>query len=66
MSDGPSLSPLHRFFRASLLILGSVIAITLALQLLSQIWTWIVLILGLGIMSYLIYVSYRWWRDRHR
>lgn len=66
MSDGPSLSPMHRFFRASLLLLGGVIAITLALQLLSQIWPWIVLILSLGIMSYSIYVSYRWWRDRNQ
>lgn len=64
MSDGQSRSFIHRFFRATLLVLGGVIAITLALELLAQIWGWLVLIAVLGLVGYVAFVTYHWWRDR--
>jgi hypothetical protein len=44
--DRPSL--LTRLWRASLLVLGSAICIWLAIQLLSQIWIIVLIILGLA------------------
>lgn len=51
----------QRFFTACLLILGGIIVLNLALQLLAQIWVWLVLaaLVALG-----IWVAFRVWSSR--
>ncbi|MCS3427102.1 hypothetical protein [Leucobacter aridicollis] len=66
MSDEPSRTIMHRFFRAMLLLLGGVIALTLALELIARIWGWIVLVACLSLFIYIAIVGIRWWRDRQR
>ena len=61
--ETPTPTPM-RFFRACLLILGGVVALWLALELLAQFWGWvllisvIVLVLGVGV------AAYRYWWGR--
>ena len=44
MSKTRSRGPIERAWHASLLLLGSVIAIALTLQVLAQIWGWLLLV----------------------
>lgn len=55
----------HRFFRACLLLLGGVIALTLALQLAAQIWGWLLLIALLVAAGWVAFLVIRSWRRRH-
>lgn len=59
-----SPSPLpQRFFRACLLILGGVIALAVALDLLARVWGWIALIMLIILTAWATAVIYRWWRE---
>lgn len=52
----------QKFFNACLLILGGVIVLALAIQLLSQIWVWIVLgivIIATGWIAFRIWMARR-------
>jgi 1,4-dihydroxy-2-naphthoate octaprenyltransferase len=60
MADEPSRSTTQRFFRACLYILGGIVALGLALELLAQFWGWLLLI---GVVSFAVAATYRWWRD---
>lgn len=50
-----------RFFTACLLILGGIIVLQLALQLLAQIWIWLVLA---GVIALAAWVAFRVWSSR--
>lgn len=53
-----------RFFRACLLILGGILALWLALELLAQFWGWIVLI-GVIVLAWCAGIAaYRYWWGR--
>lgn len=62
-SDTPP-SIAWRFFRASLLILGGVVALWLALELLAQFWGWVLLVGGIALMLWCAVVAYRYWWGR--
>ena len=66
MSDSQGSSLVQQFFRACLLILGGILAICFAVELLAQIWGWLLLIAGVAVLGFVGFVSYRWWRDRIR
>lgn len=53
-----------RFFRACLLILGGVVAIWLALELLAQFWGWILLISVIVLVLCAAVWVYRYWWGR--
>jgi hypothetical protein len=53
-----------RFFRACLLILGGLIALSFALQLASHIWVWLVLLAAAGLIVGGTIWYLRWRRDR--
>lgn len=55
--------PAERFFHACLLVLGGAIALGLALQLISQIWPWLVLAAVVGISGR---AALSWWRARRQ
>lgn len=60
-----SPSPLsQRFFRACLLILGGIVALSVALDLLARFWGWVALILIVVLILWVGISFYRWWRDR--
>lgn len=50
-----------RFFTASLLILGGILVLTFALQLLAQIWIWLLLI---ALIVAAIWIAIRIWLHR--
>jgi len=54
----------QRFFTACLLVLAGVVAIWIALELLAQMWGWIVLVVALGLTTWAIYHVIRARRDR--
>jgi len=61
MSEQPPISPAKRIFQACLFLLGAVVALTLAIDFMSHIWGWVVLVL--------IFVSIVWaviWWHRAR
>ncbi|WP_454114857.1 hypothetical protein [Microbacterium lacticum] len=47
--ETPTPTP-TRFFRACLLILGGIVALWLALELLAQFWGWVLLIVGIALV----------------
>lgn len=51
----------QRFFTACLLVLGGVLALTLALDFLSRIWGWLLLV---GIIAAALWMLYRAWQAR--
>ena len=53
-----------RVFHATLLILGSVVAIYLALQLLSEIWGWLLLLAAVGAVGWALLRLRRYRADR--
>ena len=53
-----------RFFRACLLALAGLIVLWLALQLLAQIWGWLLLLAGIAGLIYGVIRFVRWRRDR--
>ena len=63
MSDNHnSGGPLTRLWRACLLLLGSVLAIWLALQVLATIWGWLLIgaFILCGIVAAIFYLKRRW------
>jgi len=50
-----------KFFTACLLILGGIIVLNLALQLLAQIWIWLVLA---GVVALAAWIAFRVWAAR--
>lgn len=60
-----SPSPLsQRFFRTCLLVLGGVVALSVALDLLARFWGWVALITIVVLILWVGISFYRWWRDR--
>lgn len=55
---------MSRFFRACLLALAGVFLLTLALQLLAQVWGWLLLIAAAAGLLYAAVRFVRWRRDR--
>ncbi|GAA2021750.1 hypothetical protein GCM10009819_00320 [Agromyces tropicus] len=62
--ETPTPTP-QRFFHACLLILGGIVALSLALELLAQFWGWLVLIAGIALVIWAAVVGVRHWRE-HR
>lgn len=60
--DKPTMS--QSFFRACLLILGGIVAISIALELLARFWFWIVLIAVLLLAGYVTYRVIKARQDR--
>lgn len=52
----------QRFFRACLLILGGILALWLALELLAQFWGWLLLIGLVVLVLCAAGAAYRYWR----
>ena len=61
--DSPRSLPL-RFFRGCSLLLGGIVALWLALQLLAQFWGWILLITGIALVLWCAVIAYRYWWGR--
>ena len=61
--ETPTPTPM-RFFRACILILGGVICLWLALQLLAQFWGWILLISVIVLVLCAGVIAYRYWWGR--
>lgn len=51
----------QRFFRACLLVLGGIVALAIALELLAQIWGWLLLIAGIVLVLCAAVWAYRYW-----
>lgn len=62
MSDEKMSSPLSRLWHAAFVILGSVVALWVAVQLILQIW-WVLAIIG-GIILLITAVVWRWRASR--
>lgn len=61
---GESPAPLmNRFARACLLVLAGVFALWLALQLLGQIWGWLLLIAAAIGATWVLVQLVQWWRN---
>jgi uncharacterized membrane protein YdbT with pleckstrin-like domain len=61
--DSPRSMP-SRFLRGCLLVLGGIVSLWLALELLSQFWGWILLVVGIALMLWCAVVAYRYWWGR--
>ena len=61
--DSPRSLPL-RFFRGCLLLLGGIVALWFALELLAQFWGWILLTVGIALMLWCAVAVYRYWWGR--
>ncbi len=59
----PPASLMSNFARACLLLLVGVIALWLALQLIGQIWGWLLLIAAAIGIAWVAVRLIRWWRD---
>lgn len=59
----PRKDPFQWFFNASLLLLFGVVALTMTLQLLGQIWPWLVLI---GVIALAAAVGVAVWRSKRQ
>lgn len=64
MTDDTPPSIVQRFFRACLLILGGILALWLALELLATFWGWILLIRVIVLILCAAVVAYRYWWGR--
>ena len=54
----------QRFFRACLFVLGGIVALWLALELLAQFWGWVLLIVGIALVLWCGIAAYRYWWGR--
>lgn len=64
MAENSPSSPPQRFFRGCLYVLGGIVALWLALELLAQFWGWILLAAAIALAVWTSVVSYQLWRDR--
>lgn len=64
MADETPRGVTSRFFRACLLILGGIVALWVALELLAQFWGWILLIGGTVLVLCAAVYAYRYWWGR--
>lgn len=64
MADDKSRTLIVRVFHGSLLILGTVVALWLALRLLATFWGWIALAVGLALVIAIGIWLFRLWRER--
>ena len=62
--DKEPVSIMTRFFRACLLMLAGVFVLWLALQLLAQIWGWLLLLAAVVALIYGVIRFIRWRRNR--
>lgn len=53
-----------RFFHACLLVLGGILALWLALELLAQFWGWVLLVVSLALVLWCVVAIYRYWWGR--
>ena len=63
MSDQSPKNLSERFFQACVLLLAGILALWVALQVLSRIWGWLLLIAGIALVLLLAVLAYRRWRD---
>jgi uncharacterized membrane protein YdbT with pleckstrin-like domain len=61
MSGDAPPTIVQRFFRACLLILGGIVALWIALELLAQFWGWILLICVIALALCAAVCAYRYW-----
>ncbi|MBP5802740.1 hypothetical protein J2D78_11660 [Microbacterium maritypicum] len=61
MSEQKPSTIVQRFFRACLLILGGIVALWLALELLAQFWGWVLLISVIVLVLCVAVWAYRYW-----
>lgn len=64
MSDDSPTSIAARFFRACLLVLGGILALWLALELLGRFWGWLLLMGGVALVLCVAIAAYRYWWGR--
>lgn len=65
MSESKPPSIVQRFFRACLLILGGILALWIALELLAQFWVWILLVSVIVLaLCAAIWACRYWWGQR--
>lgn len=64
VADKKPVSPFVWLFHTSLLVLGTVIALRLAVCYLQPIWPWIAGAIGLGVVVWLLVALIRWRRNR--
>lgn len=62
-NDSPRSLP-QQFFRACMYLLGGVLAVWLALELLARLWGWILLLAAVALIVWAGIAGYRLWRDR--
>ncbi|WP_033106690.1 hypothetical protein [Microbacterium profundi] len=61
MADDTPPNIVQRFFRACLLVLGGIVALWLALELLAQFWGWLLLIAAIALILCAAVWAYRYW-----
>ncbi|WP_448810389.1 hypothetical protein [Agromyces bauzanensis] len=61
MADSTPPPATQRFFRACLLILGGIVALWLALELLAQFWGWLLVIASIALVLCAAVWAYRYW-----
>ncbi|BCK57864.1 hypothetical protein [Nocardia wallacei] len=63
MSDSEHKDPIKWFFRACLMVLFGVVALSMTIDILIQIWPWLV---GVGILVGIVVVGIEVWRARRQ
>ncbi|CAM4364668.1 hypothetical protein NONI108955_22765 [Nocardia ninae] len=63
MSGSEHKDPVQWFFKACLMILFGIVALSIAVDLLIQIWPWVV---GVGIVVGTVVVGAQLWRERRQ
>lgn len=61
MADDTPRGAAERFFRLCLFLLGGIVALWLALELLAQFWGWLLLIAAVALVWWCAVIAYRYW-----
>lgn len=64
MADDSPRGAAERFFRTMLFILGGIVALWLALELLAQFYGWVLLIAAIVLVLWVAVMLYRYWWGR--
>lgn len=64
MAEQSPRSLVQRLLSACLMLLGCVVALWLALELLAQIWGWLLLVGAVVALVAAVVIGYRVWRER--